>query len=270
MKLVMGSIWNEASAMVRVNAQLLAAIAGVFFVLPAFAMALLLPAPQPQPGMAAEAMWPIIRDYYAGAAPWYLLMVIIQAVGQLAAFALLARSGRITVGGALREAVGGLLPWLLVQLIVGIGMMIAAALVMGIAQAAGVAIAVLIGLVAAVAAIFVSLRLALVLPVIAAERVRNPIDVMRRSWDLTRGNVGAILLYMILITAAFVVASIVIGIVSGIIAAVASGSRGMEVAGAAISALLGAGFTVYVVASIAAMHRQLTGGSPDGHAETFA
>jgi hypothetical protein len=270
MKLDIGSIWNEASELVRSNHQVLAAVAGVFFLLPSFAFALLMPAPKPQPDAAPEAMLGMLREFYIAAAPWLIAMIMVQALGQMATFALLARSGRMTVAEALREALTALFPYLGTQLILTLGFALIAAVGAGIAAAIGsIPLMVLLGLVGFVAAIYVSLRLTMVLPVIAVDRVRNPVSALQRSWNLTRGNVGPILLYMVLLVVVFVVASIVVGIVVGLLAALLGGARSAEVVGAAISGLLSAGFTVYIVASMAAMHRRLTGGTGEDHAVTF-
>ncbi|MFM5949294.1 MAG: hypothetical protein ACKOPM_08690 [Novosphingobium sp.] len=270
MKLDIGAIWNEATELVRANKEVLAALAGVFFLLPSFAFSLLMPGPQPQPGDSPERMYAMMTDFYGQAAPWLLAMVLVQALGQLAGFALLARSGRITVGEALREGLSSMLPYLGTQLIFGLAMALVFAVVVGIGAGSGmVGVAVLLGLIAAIGLIYVSLRLAMILPVIAIERVRNPIAVFKRSWDLTEGNAGRILLFMLLLFVAFIVAAIVVGIVTGVIAGLFGGTRAVELAGAATSSILGAGFTVYVIAAVAAMHRRLSGGSQDQHAETF-
>jgi hypothetical protein len=271
MKLDIGAIWNEASELVRANKEVLAALAGVFFLLPSFALALLIPAPQPQPGDSPERMYALMTDFYAGAAPWLLAMVLIQALGQLAAFALLARSGRITVGEALRDGLNGMLPYIGTQLIFGLAIALIAGLLVGIGTGLGsVGLAVLLGLVAAGGILYASLRLAMMLPVIAIERVRNPVAVLKRSWDLTQGNAGRILLFMLLMFVAFIVAAIVVGIVTGVIAGLVGGARATELAGAATSSLLGAAFTVYVIAAIAAMHRRLSSGTYEQHADTFS
>lgn len=261
MKLDIGAIWNEATELVRANKEVLAALAGVFFLLPSFAFTLLMPAPQPQPGDSPERMYKMMTDFYASAAPWLLAMVLVQALGQLAAFALLARSGRTTVGDALREGLQGMLPYIGTQLIFGLVLTVIAGVLVGIAAGSGsVGLAVLLGLVAAVGVIYASLRLAMMLPVIAIERVRNPLAVLKRSWDLTAGNVGGILLFMLMLFIAFIVAAIVLGIVTGLIAGLFGGGRAIELTGAATSSTLGAAFTVYVIAAIAAMHCRLSGG----------
>ncbi len=271
MKLDIGTIWNEASDMVASSKEVMAAIAGVFFLLPSFAFSLLLPAPQMADGAAPEAAFGMLMEWYKSALPWLGLMVVIQAVGQLAIFAMLARPGKVTVGEALRDGLGGLLPLIAAQLIVSLALAVLVAIAFAIGAASGsVGVMVLIGLLVAAAALYVSIRMLLSVPVIAIDRVRNPIAALQRSWDLTRGRFGAILLYMFLLVICFIVAALVTGMVVGVIATLLGGPRAAEIVGGAVSALLSAVFTLYVVASLAAIHRRLSGGSSSAQAETFS
>lgn len=271
MKLDIGEVWNEATRLVGANKEVLAALAGVFFLLPSFAFSLLLPAPQPQPGDSPERIYALVTDFYGDAAPWMLAMVLFQALGQLAAFALIARSGRITVGEALREGLNAMLPYIGTQLLFGFAMALVAAVIVAIGAGSGsVGAAILLGFVAVIALIYVSLRLLMILPVIAIDRVRNPVQVFKRSWALTQGNAGPIFLFMLLVFAAFIVGALVVGMVAGLIAGLLGGARALELTGAATSSLLGAAFTVFIVAAVSAIHRRLSSGTPDEHANTFS
>lgn len=72
----------------------------------------------------------------------------------------------------------------------------------------------------------------LTLPVIAVERKRSPFQVIRRSWELTRGNAGRILLYVALLAIAvfFIIAVAIIGIVMALLA----GPQAAQIANAVI------------------------------------
>jgi Membrane domain of glycerophosphoryl diester phosphodiesterase len=271
MKIESGAIWSEASAMVSANKEVLAALAGVFFMLPAFAFAVLIPQPQPQPGMEPEAMLNLMLEFYRNAAPWFVLTTIIQALGQLAAFVLLTRPGKVTVGEALKESLSALLPYLGAQLLVTFGMGLVVAVIFGLASATGSAgLMVAAGLLGAGLAVYLSIRLIMILPAIAIDGLRNPIAAIKRSASLTQGQVGPILLFFFLMALAFVVTVIVAGIVVGSLFGLLGGARAAEIAGAGVSGLLGAGFSLYVVASLAAMHRRLSSGSAREHGDTFS
>ena len=261
MKLDGGLVWRDANAMVTANREVLAVLAGVFFLLPSLAFSLFMPQPEPPAGASVEQLMAMMREFYTAAAPWFLGMTLVQTVGQVAVLALLARAGQATVGEALREGVAGLLPFLAVQIL----LVMVATLALGIAIALGgitgspVVAGLLVGALAAVA-IWAGLRLMLTLPVIAVERQRNPLTVIRRSWELTRGNAGRILLFVALLAIAVFFIIAVAGAVIGIVMALVAGPQAAQIANAVIGAVVGSVFSLYFVASLSAMHRQLGGG----------
>lgn len=269
MKLDGGLVWRDANAMVTANREVLAVLSGVFFLLPSLAFSLFMPQPEPPAGADVDQLMAMMREFYIGAAPWFLGMTLIQTVGQLAVLALLARAGQATVGEALREGVAGLLPFLAVQILLVMVATLTAGTAIALGGAAGspVVAGVLVGVVAAVG-IWAGLRLMLTLPVIAIERRRNPFEVIRRSWEMTRGNAGRILLYVALLAIAVFFIIAVAGAIIGIVMALAAGPQAAQIANAVIGAVVGAIFSLYLVASLSAMHRQLVGGG--GAEETFA
>lgn len=265
MKLDGGLVWRDANAMVTANKEVLAVLAGVFFLLPSLAFSLFMPQPEPPAGADVKQLAAMLREFYMAAAPWFLGMTLIQTVGQLAVLALLARAGQSTVGEALREGFAGLLPFLVTQLIIALASALAAGVLIGLGAATGSGL--LTGVLVAVLIVIVSwvgMRLLLTLPVIAVERLRNPIQVLRRSWQLTRGNVGRMLLYVLLMAVAVFFIIGVAGALIGIVLALAAGPQAAQIGNAVIGAVLGSAFTLYLVASLAAMHRQLGGGESPG------
>lgn len=264
MELDTSKAWSDATATVSANKEVLAAIAGVFFFIPALALALFYPQPEPPAGADPKQLMAMLRGYYMGVAPWIALSAVVQVLGQLAVLTLTARAGRITVGEAIREALSGLLPYLGTQILLIVGTILALGLVAALA-ALSVALAVTLGLLALIAAVWVGLRMTMVPVVIAVERQRNPVMVLRRSWELTRGNAGRILLFLLVLGIAVAVITFVAAAIVGLVLALVGGAEAAQVGGAVISSLLGAGFATYVAISFAAMHRQLAGtGSSDG------
>ncbi|MBK6802106.1 MAG: glycerophosphoryl diester phosphodiesterase membrane domain-containing protein [Novosphingobium sp.] len=260
MKLDGGLVWRDANAMVTANREVLAVLAGVFFLLPSLAFSLFMPQPEPPAGADVKQLMAMMREFYVDAAPWFLGMTLIQTVGQVAVLALLARAGQATVGEALREGVAGLLPFLAVQIL----LVMAATLALGIAIALGgvtgspVIAGVLVGVILGAGA-WAGLRMMLTLPVIAVERKRSPFQVIRRSWELTRGNAGRILLYVALLAIAVFFIIAVAGAIIGIVMALLAGPQAAQIANAVIGAVVGSVFSLYLVASLSAMHRQLGG-----------
>jgi len=265
MKLDGGLVWRDANAMVTANREVLAVLAGVFFLLPSLAFSLFMPQPEPPAGADVKQLMALLREFYVAAAPWFLGMTLIQSVGQLAVLALLARAGHATVGDALREGVAGLLPFLATQLILALIGGLAAGMLLGLGAMAGSPLlaGLLIAALAVVAA-WAGMRLMLIQPVIAVEMQRNPVAVLRRSWQLTRGNAGRILLYVMLMAVAVFIILGVAGALVGIVLALVAGPQAAQIGNAVIGAVLGSAFTLYLIASLAAMHRQLGGSEAAG------
>lgn len=250
--------WSAASATVSANKEVLVAIAGVFFFLPSLALALFFPQPEPPAGAEPKQLLEIMGAFYRQIAPYMALATLVQVLGQLSVLTLTARAGRATVGDAIRAAVGGLLPYLGAQLVVVLAAM-ASLGVLAMLAALSKVLAVVLGLLALIAAVWAALRLSLVPVVIAVEGQRNPLAVLRRSWRLTDGNAGRILLFVLVLALAVMVISVVASAGVGIVLALVGGAETARIGGAAISALVGAGFTVYTTICFAAIHGQLAG-----------
>lgn len=258
MRLDTSKAWSEASATISANKEVLAAIAGVFFFLPALALTLFFPQPEPPAGADPKQLMAVMASFYRSVAPYMAVSALIQVLGQLTVLVLTAQAGRITVGEAIRAAAGGILPYIGAQLLLIAGSLLVFSAVAMVA-ALSVQLAVLLGIAAVVAAIYVGTRVALVPVVIAVERLRNPLVVLARSWALTRGNAGRILLFALVLLLAVVVISIVVSTLSGLLLTLIGGAEAARVGGAVISSAIGAAFAVYLAISFAAMHRQLAG-----------
>ena len=274
MKLDMGRAWNDAMALLRGNQQVVLIVAGVFFFLPNLALMLLMPETM------AQAETQVAGDADFGAAIetasvlygkiWWQLTVIstLSAVGMLGLLALLTDRARPTVGEALKTGVVCLLPYIGAQLLIGLAFVTIVLIVLVVGGAAGAAAAAIVGLLAAVAAIYLLTKFSLTIPVIVIDGVRNPVRALARSWSLTKGNSLRLFLFFLLLLLAFIVIAIVLGIAGAVVGFVA-GEAGTVFVSALINALTNmVGITLYL-AVLAAVHRQLSGGSPQALSETF-
>ena len=113
------------------------------------------------------------------------------------------------------------------------------------------------------------MRFILVPPVIVIDRLRNPMEILRRSWALTAGNVGRMLLFLFLLILAVAVIGAVAGGLVGIVLALVAGDEAVRIGSAAVSALVGAGMTLVIVTSFVSMHRQLAGTRPEEASAAF-
>jgi membrane-anchored glycerophosphoryl diester phosphodiesterase (GDPDase) len=147
---------------------------------------------------------------------------------------------------------------------------LALGIVVGLASVTGVvALAGLVTAACLVAVLYCTLRMALVMPVIAVEGERNPLAALRRSWALTRGNAGRIFLVVALLFVVYFVISLALTAVVGILAQFILGQKAGDIAVAVATSAAGALFTLYMIAVLAMIHRQLSGGSPQVIGSTF-
>lgn len=262
--------WKQASSAVSANREVLLALAGVFFLLPSLALSLLFPQPEPAAGMNSEAMMKLLSEYYRSVMPFFVPVGLLQAAGSLTMLTLFTDRTRPTVGEAIRQGFLGMFPYVSALLLVGFGLGLLAVFALTLGSLAGSS------LVAGVAVTLVVLfgayafvRTSLAGPVVAVERERNPLNALRRSWLLTKGNVGRIGMFYALVALAFFFVLMILMAIVGVVLAVVAGSQAGEVAATVISSAIGSVMTLYFVAISAAVHRQLAGPSPDVERATF-
>jgi len=266
----MNRAWREAAEMVTANREVLLIVAGLFFFLPSLAFALFVPAPVPASGMAPEAAMNMLTKFYSDNAFWLLAMAVAQTVGFLTVLALLRDRAKPTVGEALKRAITGILPYLAAQILAALAIVLVFGVLIGVATATGLApLIALVAIAAVVVMFYVMIKISLTPAVIAIERQNNPIAILKRSWTLTKGNSFRLFLFFALLLIAVGIAALVIGGVFGLLFAVVGSGTVSQVGEAAISGLIGAVATVYFVAILASIHRQLAGLSPEAISETF-
>lgn len=264
-RLDLGRAWNDASALIAKNARVIFIVAGVFFFLPGAISALFMPgsaeleAALASPDIAEDPqeLLQALIAYY-GQIWWIILIVsLVQAVGVLGLLRLLTDRGGPTVGEALAFGVKALVPYLAAQLLAGIIIVATIFLLGTLGGLLGAAGAVLALLIAVVLAIYMWVKFSLTSPVIAIEKVFNPLHALRRSWQLTKGNsLRLFLFYLLLIIVAIVVmllASMVFAIFT-----LAGEDVGLFASGIGGS-LVSMGLVVVMLAVLAAVHQQLAG-----------
>jgi len=124
--------------------------------------------------------------------------------------------------------------------------------------------------------IYIGCRLSVLVPVVAVDQVFNPINAIRRSWNVTQGKV----LRIFLCTLVFVVISaVIIGVPFLMIFGAALGSSGGEPGAGAIGTMLFGVlifiplmivYTIFASAYNAALHSEVTGGGAEAYEEVFA
>lgn len=273
--------WTEAVAVTRANLDVLMAVAGVFFLLPALGWNILLSDVLEQAGALAknEAALQAYMSAHAG----FILIVtlgatLVQYVGYLACTVLLADRTHPTVGEALARALRATPTLLGTTLLYMLGLMLVFFLAMLLVSLGGVAGgkagAALMGTIALAAllvgAVFTSVRLSLQIPVIMREGVANPLAVMRRSWHLTQGHSLGLFGFFAILAVAYVVISLLISlfVITPITFAIGTGAIATFLS-SLVAGVIGAVSSVLMIALLTRIHAQLSDDLPERQAKTF-
>lgn len=262
--------WKQASSAIAANRELLLALAGVFYLLPALAVSLLFPQPEMPTDPSPEEAMALMGSYYGDIMPFVIPMLLFQAAGTLALLTLLTDKSRPTVGEAIKLGLKGLLPYFLAQIILAIGVGLIGGLIFGVGTASGNAGVAAISLIAVGAlVIYAMIKTSLVAPAIVVEGEGNPVAALRRSWLLTKGNSLRLAVFYALVLIAFLVVILIASAIIGSIASLVAGAETGEVILVVISSILNAIMALYFVAIIAAAHRQLAGPPASAQADVF-
>ena len=261
--------WQQAAASVRASRDVLLAVAGVFILLPNLAFSLLFPQPHGQPGMTPDQMMEVMRAFYTEALPWFLPVIVLQGIGTLALLALLTDRRRPTVGEAIRLGALGLLSYLGAQLLLGLTVGLAGGILLTLAAATkSTALASVVLIMLLLALVYIAIRTVLVPAAIMVEGERSPVRALRRSWALTAGNGGRIGVFLALLLVVALIVLVLVGGLFGLLGAL-MGATGALVVNALFSAGLSAVVSVYFVAIVAAIHRQLAADTGGPAAQVF-
>lgn len=275
MKFDMGQAWSDAVALLSANRQVVLVVAGVFFFLPYLALMLLLTdsaadlqavqrSGSADPQVALRALSAAYGNIW-----WALLLVaVLQGIGMLGLMALLTDRDRPTVGEALTIGAKFFLPYLGTQILMGIVAVLIVMVPIAVGATAGAAAGLLVGVLAVVAVIYLWTKFSLTIPVIAIERVMNPIAALGRSWSLTKGNSLRLFGFYALLVLAAVVLAIVLGIVVAVLTLL-TGPTGSAVVNGIVNGLVNMAGVTLILAVLAAAHRQLAGPSGASISTTF-
>ena len=262
--------WSEAAAAVSANRDVLLALAGVFVVLPAFAMAVLIPPPEPQAGATMQAIVATMGDYYRSNSLALIGAALFHVIGTLAMLALITDHTRPTVGQAIRQGFANTPTVIAAQLVLGtaIGAMVLLPVALGGALKSPGILALTL-LLAIGLGVWAMVRVSLIAPAVLVDRLANPLTALKRTWRLTEGNVLRLLLfYTLLVVASFIIIAVAESAIRFVLSLVIGGT-GAALGAGFVAAVLQAVMTVYFVAVSAAAHRQLAGGAVPGVAAQF-
>jgi len=196
-KLDYGKAWNDTIALLKEHVNVILPVAGVFLFLPAIISAYMSTIVAMITG-GADPMQ-ILREAYTPN-PWGILSFVAGILGSLTIYFLVFQSGRLTVGDAISTALKFFIPMFL------------AAIIGGIATGIGMLFLIIPG-------IYLWIKFSMTGPAIAAEKISNPIDALKRSWALTKGNslyiFGLFLIVIIVGAVAMAIANMIVGGILG-------------------------------------------------------
>jgi hypothetical protein len=204
----------------------------------------------------------------------YLLIYAIQFAQALATMRLCSDRHAPSIGDAIGAGFRGvptMFGAVILLAVVGIIGALVVGVVLGLIMAAAnsSALGVLLGLIGLVGGIYIAARLSMLTPVIAIDEERNPINAIARSWRMTGSAALKIaLVYGAAIVLVVVVFFIILALTVGTSAFTGGQPNPAGLVGFAIGMLVFAlSVGLYLVALVAAIHRQLTGGTKA--ADTF-
>jgi len=257
-KLSISKAWDEARETLGRNASLLTTVALALFVLPGVVSDVVTPAAPPGE-IPTLGTWTIVT----------VVALLIALVGQLAVIRL-AIGSRLTVGEAIGHGARRAPAYFVATIIWILPFLIIGALLFGMVAkdptnappAAAFALLLL-----ACVMLFFAIRMLMTSPVASAEPV-GPVAIIKRSWEMTRGNWWRLFAFFLLFVIAVLVAVTAVGAVAGVIAELVLGGDEPLTVGALFVALLtqlvSAAVSVVLMVMLARIYVQLAG---DGAAE---
>lgn len=189
MKISISRAWEETKAVIAREGRLLTAVALALLVLPGIVISTVGPAERPVADLERGGPWMLVT----------LVGLVISLAGQLAVIRL-AMAPHVSVGEAISHGFRRLLPYLGSVLIwmLPIIAVLSVAFMTGEDASVGTKAAVgLLGLVAIIVLMFISVRLLLSSSVATAEE-GGSLAILRRSWHLTAGNWWRLFAFLIL------------------------------------------------------------------------
>tara|TARA_R110000824_G_scaffold11585_3_gene50666 strand:- start:34921 stop:35670 length:750 start_codon:yes stop_codon:yes gene_type:complete len=240
MKLNYMQSWNGAMALLGAHKEAILAISGVFLFLPTLLFAQYVTGPVLTGDEDMNTLFAIYSAYFNENAFPIMISNLVISFGGLAIYFAIAPSRNSTVGEDLIAALKVFLIYLIANLL--------SALV----TLPGFILFVIPGL-------YLTCRFILIPVVIADQGERNPIELLKKSWALTRDNGFSILLFILIIA---VVGTITIGVleaVTGVITGLATGGTGWPFVENLVASLTGTAFQLILSAVIVSIYIELTG-----------
>lgn len=254
--------WDGTKARIAADGKLMMAVAGGLIAVPALITGVISPSSATaQPGLGAGIVM--------------LLASLLAIIGQIAIIRL-AVGTSVSVGEAIGHGARRMPMYLLAAILIVCGLVVAAIPLVAVLAAMGIPltgegaarepVAVLLAFLYLALVIFVAVRMLLTSPVASEENV-GPIAIIKRSWEMTRGNWWRLFGFVLMFVVGVLVAVTAIGIAVGSVAVIAFGPiEPMSVSALLVSlveAVVQAVITVVLAVMLARIYLQLAGDEVD-------
>ncbi len=236
----LGKAWNDAMALMRANKEIILILGGLFIFLPSLLVTIIAGDPPVAPTADPDAMSDALLGWLGDNSIYFLISSLVTMLGTLAILFVSLNPAKPTVGEAISLA-GGMLIFYLIQQILA-------------SFAVGLGMILLI-----VPGIYFAVKFSLSGMVAAGESQRNPIEMMRRSWQLTKGNSLRLFGLYLLVGIAALVAMLVISLIIGGILGMILPDGASAPAIAIVDTVLQTALSLVILHVSMAAYRQLSG-----------
>lgn len=259
MRISLSAAWDETKAIVARDGKLVMAVTLALVVLPQIVVGLV------DPGMGATG------EKSRSAILLGIFAILIGTVGQLALIRL-ALGPPVSVGEAIAHGARRFLPAFAAMILFGLGLALVLIPLIILLAVTGLVDAPQPGappsgdmaalvLVMVIAVLVIAPRVLLLIPVASAES-GGPIQLLRRSWSISKGNYWRLLAFLVLIlVVAFIMllaAQLIGGVLAGIAGKIEPMSLSALIVASFVSVAQGA-FTILSSVMLARMYRQVAG-----------
>lgn len=234
-----GVTWNDAMALLKSHNETAIAVAGVFILLPLIMFGYMLPSEQVTPGATGEAALKQLMDMLSALAPWLIGLTILSLIGTLTVFHMILDADTPSVAEGLIRSSQSFFTVLLARIIASLVIVIGTFLLI-------------------VPGIYFSIKFSQIETVVVAEKIRNPLEALSRSWAVTKGNSIQIFGFLLIIGIVFILGYFVISVILGIGLTLALSAAMAQFVIMVISSILQTVLSLLMVFVYAAIYRQLS------------
>jgi len=258
-KLSASQAWEDTTKFLKAHAGLVFTVALALLALPSILAAPFLGRIQ----ATLLASGTLSSEEALAAGPVFLLILIVSLVGTLAIYTLVLRPG-ISVGEALRHGLRRLLPAIGITLLIGLLLVLVVALYsvfVAVGGAGGAAVGALLLLL--LVPVFIYLLVRIYLAQVAVVDGRGPVEALKASWAMTKGNAGRLVVFLLVVlVVALVVYLAGTFLIAGLLAALGTALGGPALGqflAAVVTNVLSALITAVLGVLVAMVYRQLAG-----------